>query len=1119
MQEKEFSKLKKKRKQQKQYNFSNQDKNGYKSQNYHYKQQIITILQNNISNHQNNGKNLQIQSQNKLSCQTYYLKYTKQAQKLQNENSEIQTYFGIQKIGSTCYINSALQILRQIYEENQQFLQQKSSLGQYLKCFFINLSKGCVYQQVLNKLIEISEQNETNQYNQNKNEFNLTQFQQIFTIIFQDGLSCQNCNTYLKRDSIDFPYFQESDTSLDYQNFPKYSIKSVYEGIQTQCYNCDQYNKQSNFVPKRIIVFFPQFLIVKLPVLSYKKWDKKKELYFDKNKCQLMGYCNYNGAHYTNTAKKNNTWISYYDSRIYEIQLNLSQSIYQLKSQDQQKQILWKGIQNIGNSCYMNAALQMLRQIDIIHPNFLDQQQSQLASQLKQLFKLIAANKNVENELKILLLLSKVYSIHESNGGDSYQILYKFLSIINDDVSKQQILKEQKFQLNDFEKHISIISQDGYQCQKCLQFLQKEQDQIQFIQEKDFSIDIQNFDQLYYQPSIQKESQIESVCQQCCFQTTFKTSRSILYFPQFIIVKFQIQNSQNLSQLEGEKEILFQGNPCPYKIIGYSSYSGSHYTYTANYDGVWIKFNDSSDICDQYQKGVTDVTKNLKDDNFGDIESRKYHLTVNDDKNNQNYEIGKQVNREQQKHNLQSFSQNVIVDNLQNESTLQAQKDLDNKVIIINQNKIKDESYQSSPIDKDIKDPEIQDNHGLLQLSLKVNISQNTKNGLQFQNENEHIKGQQKHSNQNDFDQIENKTENQLDEFSKNSDLQNSNSKSKIDKYIQEIKIEDDQQQKHSNLQIQKENKNSKDQKSQSLIENTNNEVKTICKDEQKNTNQQKNQGIIGFNNLGNTCYLNTALQTLRQINQFNNFLEDKNFSNTLKQLFYGQDDVRQKNLNIIFDISKKYQKHLENGGDAYMCVLNLLEEISSEVLDKEAFKKNFIAIFKDGMYCYRCKQYEQSESCDFIYIKEEIIGIESISLDAGILNPQSIYYGCVYQQNCSACNKSTLKPKRELIFAPKFLFFKLIRQENNNQPSKKTIPVNNKQHQKQKKSIIKIEIKFKLFSYILIGFSELYHNHYTYTAKYEDNWYQFSDMDVQKIEKLDRKQNKKNYLIYMKDK
>ncbi|KAL4467497.1 hypothetical protein ABPG72_004565 [Tetrahymena utriculariae] len=319
-----------------------------------------------------------------------------------------------------------------------------------------------------------------------------------------------------------------------------------------------------------------------------------------------------------------------------------------------------------------------------------------------------------------------------------------------------------------------------------------------------------------------------------------------------------------------------------------------------------------------------------------------------------------------------------------------------------------------------------------------------------------------------------NKSFKQLRQQKKNSNKNKNSTKSKHSKQKNQVS----QQQKQS--------------QNKSIEIDTINDVKSDIEEKKEDNQQTENQVILGFDNLGNTCYLNTALQTIRQINYFSNFLAENDFSKTLKELFDSKDHVRQEKLNIIFDISQKYQKHLQNGGDAYMCLLNLLEEISSEVQDQDKFQKNFSAIFEDGMYCDQCEQYEHSESCNYIYIKEEIVGIEETSLDAGIINPQSIYYGCVCQQNCSACKQPTLQPKRSLIFAPKFLFFKLIRKENNNQPSKKSKGRKYKQHQQPlqlNNQLIKEEIESQLFSYFLIGFSELYNNHYTYIAKYDHDW------------------------------
>ncbi|EAR93134.2 ubiquitin carboxy-terminal hydrolase (macronuclear) [Tetrahymena thermophila SB210] len=332
---------------QERYNYSNQDKNN--NQNENRIQQI-----NSYSQKKQINKKLQISDQDRFNIQEQDLNRNKQDQKFQDKNREIQTYYGIQNLGNTCYINSALQMLRQIYEENEQFLEQRSYFAQNLKEFFQGLSKGYVNRQLLNDFISISNQkqtheqkggdsyltafnylskiiNETNEYKQNNiNEYKLTQFQQIFTIIFQDGLYCKKCKKYLM-DSTDIPYMNEPDSSLDLQNFPKYRIESVYKRIYTQQSYCNQCNQKSKLKTLRSIAFFPQFLIVKLPKSSFKLGKKQQRIKFDKISYQLIGYCNYDGVHYTYTAKQNNIWITYNDSITYQVyKLNLRYSIYQL---------------------------------------------------------------------------------------------------------------------------------------------------------------------------------------------------------------------------------------------------------------------------------------------------------------------------------------------------------------------------------------------------------------------------------------------------------------------------------------------------------------------------------------------------------------------------------------------------------------------------------------------------------------------------------------------------------------------------------------------------------------------------------------------------------------------
>ncbi|EAR93135.1 ubiquitin carboxy-terminal hydrolase (macronuclear) [Tetrahymena thermophila SB210] len=316
-----------------------------------------------------------------------------------------------------------------------------------------------------------------------------------------------------------------------------------------------------------------------------------------------------------------------------------------------------------------------------------------------------------------------------------------------------------------------------------------------------------------------------------------------------------------------------------------------------------------------------------------------------------------------------------------------------------------------------------------------------------------------------------------------------------------------------------------KNQPKHKLIENqspnkiTDKEIEGEYEEESK---KEYNKVTVGFQNLGNTCYLNTALQTIRQISCISSdSLPDTIFCETLKILFQSTNcNHKTKYLNFVFDIMQNYQIHLENGGDAYQCLINLLRKIYSEITNKkgiEQFQKSFQAIFEDGVFCNNCKKYEESKEVQYCHIQEEIIGIEDFSLNSAIIEPQSLYQDSECKYNCSTCNQPTLKPFRAIISAPKFLIFKVIKQEISNQRN------NKKKAQKQtnySQLNTKIEDQSQSFCYNLIGCSELSNSHYTYTAKYDDQWYRFNDSYGQKIENFNINNNNNiNYLLYINDK
>ncbi|KAL4467496.1 hypothetical protein ABPG72_004564 [Tetrahymena utriculariae] len=306
------------------------------------------------SKNENDNQSLEIQFQNDQQQKNSNSKALKQYRNNQDQQNQSESFqniidYGIKNKKNTCYINSALQMLRQIYQEDKSFLEQESQTAKKLKSFFIDLKQGKIRDTLLNDLINIEQQiqeqqsdggdsylaafnylsliiEETSEVQQsNVNQFNLTKFQQFFTIIFEDGLACKKCNCYLNDDN----YLQETQSSLDYQYYPEYLIGSIYQGVQQEC-QCQKCRQQSLFKPLRRIVFFPQFIIARLPQHSYKKESKKKELVFQQIKYQLIGYCNYTGTHYTYTANQNDSWITFDDSSVKKTELDLSLSLYQL---------------------------------------------------------------------------------------------------------------------------------------------------------------------------------------------------------------------------------------------------------------------------------------------------------------------------------------------------------------------------------------------------------------------------------------------------------------------------------------------------------------------------------------------------------------------------------------------------------------------------------------------------------------------------------------------------------------------------------------------------------------------------------------------------------------------
>ncbi|KAL4489989.1 hypothetical protein ABPG72_009288, partial [Tetrahymena utriculariae] len=133
-------------------------------------------------------------------------------------------------------------------------------------------------------------------------------------------------------------------------------------------------------------------------------------------------------------------------------------------------------------------------------------------------------------------------------------------------------------------------------------------------------------------------------------------------------------------------------------------------------------------------------------------------------------------------------------------------------------------------------------------------------------------------------------------------------------------------------------------------------------KDIQKKTqnhNNFENQIIIqNLPNVGLTCAVNSAIQTLKQIYYFDQKIFDNSgFAEDFVQLFQVMEEKNIQKIYYLVEMlvvkSKQIQKHTF-GGDAYMCLINFFYEIKKSLSDdqQEQFDNNFSRKYQDKLKC-----------------------------------------------------------------------------------------------------------------------------------------------------------------------
>lgn len=263
-----------------------------------------------------------------------------------------------------------------------------------------------------------------------------------------------------------------------------------------------------------------------------------------------------------------------------------------------------------------------------------------------------------------------------------------------------------------------------------------------------------------------------------------------------------------------------------------------------------------------------------------------------------------------------------------------------------------------------------------------------------------------------------------------------------------------------------------------------------------------------GFNNIGNTCYLNAGLQLIIHNKDLcNNILIQASSNpilNSLSQFileYHQTSEIKSLTPSYIKDLvsSKNKQFFGSKQHDSYEFIIYFLDLILESIKEKNIYEiVTGISVKCKLKSCLNISQHDEKNNYLLLDINNETTTLDECYRNYKVrekLVEDNLYF-------CEKCNEKRIASKRtEIKLWPKHLIIVLKRFSYNGRSQK----LNN---------LIDIPIEWR-HNYKLKGIvfhsGSSFGGHYIYIGNYNNRWIMFDDSDIKEI-KLSQLNNYKNY-------